>query len=98
CCVVPWKYSAELFGMFEPASTSVSFARLALPLARSLEPRPNEFRQPSCWPAGLLLLHGQAVAVPSPEQNGALPLSHSSGTPFWFVSALVWAAMSHPSG
>ena len=35
-----------LLGMFEPARTSVSAARLAVPTATSRPPRPSEFKQP----------------------------------------------------
>src|SRR6187431_2689969 len=44
--VEPWKYSAELFGICEPCSTSESFEMLAEPLPSILPPWPNEFRQP----------------------------------------------------
>ena len=67
CCDVPWKYSTELSGIPEPASTNVSAVMLAAPLAASTPPCPSELAQPA--PAAPLLPHGHAVPVPSPEQN-----------------------------
>jgi hypothetical protein len=54
--------------MFEPASTSVSCAIVAKPLARSLPPMPSELRQPSIAPTALALPHGHGVPLPSPAQ------------------------------
>src|SRR5688572_27523179 len=67
CCTVPWKYSAELLGMSVPSRTTVSFAKLAVPLATSLPPTPSELRQPAFDPTGLELPHGHPAAEPSPK-------------------------------
>ncbi len=71
--VVPWKYSAELFGMFVPRSASVSLLMLDEPVAARLAPAALiECAQP--LPAAPELPHGQAVPLPSPKQkaSGAL--------------------------
>ena len=67
-CVVPWKYKAELSGIPVPASTSVSLAMLGTPLDAMFAPLAlTELAQP--LPARPLFAHGQAVPLPSPEQN-----------------------------
>src|SRR6185503_20623155 len=55
--------------MPEPARTTESLARLAVPVAISVPPVPNELRHPAFAPTGLLFAHGHAVPVPSPGQN-----------------------------
>src|ERR1051326_7690397 len=71
CWVVPWKNSTLAMGSPPAFSTTVSPLRLGLPVARSVEPTPNEFKQPDCEAVVLLLAHGQAVcgATPSPMQK-----------------------------
>jgi hypothetical protein len=67
-CVVPWKYSAELFGIPLPRSASVSIAMLEEPVAVSRAPVGSTLlAQPR--PAPPTFPHGHAVAVPSPEQK-----------------------------
>src|SRR4029079_36203 len=67
-CAVPWKNSAELLGMSVPCSTSVSLDKCALPDPDKCAPAElTELAQP--LPAAPLLPHGQAVPLPSPEQN-----------------------------
>src|SRR5688572_12357823 len=78
-CVVPWKNSAELFaGICAPHSCAVSLEIETQPVARSLPPIPNEFRQPSTLPGRLLFAHGHAVPLPSPAQN-AVPIAGRDG-------------------
>src|SRR4051812_32076321 len=55
--------------MPDPARTTVSLLKDAVPLALNEAPWPNELRQPELAPVGALLPHGHAVPEPSPLQN-----------------------------
>src|SRR5690349_769322 len=64
CCVVPWKYSAELLGIPDPRKTTVSAPMLAVPVADSAPPTPSELRQPEKDPLTLSLPQGHGVVGP----------------------------------
>jgi hypothetical protein len=81
CCAVPWKYSAELFGIRVPNSTKLSAVTRGTPLDRRRPPVPSEFRQPS-WSTGALAFpHGHAVPLPSPGQKIVTAVWQASSTP-----------------
>src|SRR5204863_3033259 len=67
---VPWKSSAVVVaGRSVTVIVKLSAETRGVPLATSRPPPvANELSQP--WPAAPTLPHGQAVALPSPAQNG----------------------------
>ena len=64
--LLPWKKSPGPGVRFVAESTRSSVAMLVEPDAERIPPLPVSLAQPS--PAPLLLPHGQAVPLPSPEQ------------------------------
>src|SRR5260370_21163052 len=70
-------YSAIESGMPLPLSTSVSFARRAIPAPRRAPAEPSEFRQPACALAALLFPHGHALPEP-PASRCARSEEHTS--------------------
>src|SRR5437016_3341443 len=73
-CASPWKKSTDVVaGNRNAFSVTLSAERLAVPVASSRPPLTpfTELRQPSLLGGGLPLLHGHAVPLLSPVQNGS---------------------------